>query len=180
MDSDGSRVDDRVLEPDIRDTGTAELRAALGGPSNQLHHAVVELDLPKLKALIDVGGDLSEPDTKGQMPLHVAALAALSIEAVDDADEREYVRVRTDVLKLLAGTAKASNACDVTNNEGMSALHLFVRNGHVAGATVLLEAGADPNVRSRASGEYRSGQWARQVGRAWRDVRQPVPCMVPW
>ena len=65
MDSDGSRVDDRVLEPDIRDTGTAELRAALGGPSNQLHHAVVELDLPKLKdkVLIDVGGDLSEPDT---------------------------------------------------------------------------------------------------------------------
>ena len=112
--------------------------------------------------------------------MHVAALAALSIEAVDDADEREYVRVRTDVLKLLAGTAKASNACDVTNNEGMSALHLFVRNGHVAGATVLLETGADPNVRSRASGEYRSGQWARQVGRAWRDVRQPVPCMVPW
>ena len=136
---------------------------------------VYDVDLPKLKALIDVGGDLSEPDTKGQTPLHVAALAALSIEAVDDADEREYVRVRTDVLKLLAGTAKASNACDVTNNEGMSALHLFVRNGHVAGATVLLEAGADPNVRSRASGEYRSGQWARQVGRAWRDVRQPVP-----
>ena len=65
LDSDGWRVDDRVLEPDIRDTGTAELRAALGGPSNQLHHAVVELDLPKLKdkVLIDVGGDLSEPDT---------------------------------------------------------------------------------------------------------------------
>ena len=31
------------------------------------------------------------------------------------------MRVRTNVLKLLAGTAKASNACDVTNNEGMSA-----------------------------------------------------------
>ena len=143
--------------------GTPELRVALGGPSNQLHRAVAGLDLPKIKALIDAGGDLSEPDSKGQTPLHVAALAALNTEGADDPDQREYVRMRTDVLKLLAGAAKAAGACDVTDNEGMSALHVFVRHGHVAGATVLLEAGADPNLRSRASGEYRSGQWARQT-----------------
>tara|TARA_B110001452_G_scaffold208002_1_gene178230 strand:+ start:296 stop:1768 length:1473 start_codon:yes stop_codon:yes gene_type:complete len=153
--------------------GTPELRAALGAPSNLLHRAVVELDLPKLKALIDDGGDLSEADTKGQTALHVAALAALNTDGADDPDQREYVRMRTDVLKLLAGAAKASGACDATDNEGMSALHLFVRHGHIAGAAVLLEAGADPNARSRASGEYRSGQWARQTADGKTETVEP-------
>ena len=46
--------------------------------------------------------------------MHVAALAALSIEAVDDADEREYVRVRTDVLKLPARPRRRTRATSRT------------------------------------------------------------------
>mgnify|MGYP001982864874 CR=1 FL=1 len=48
---------------------------------------------------------------------------------------------------------------------GLSALHMLVKAGHLAGAALLLGAGADPNQRAApARDEYTSGQRGARGG----------------
>ena len=48
---------------------------------------------------------------------------------------------------------------------GLSALHMLVKAGHLAGAALLLGAGADPNQRAApARDEYTSGQRGAREG----------------
>ena len=53
------------------ETASGELRPLLGGPSLDMHVAVQKLDLVKLAALVDEGGDPSAVDNRGRTPVHL-------------------------------------------------------------------------------------------------------------
>jgi len=51
--------------------------------------------------------------------------------------------------------------CGELDNNGLNALHILVQGGHLDGAVLLLEAGADPNVQTYTTNEYLSGEWGQ-------------------
>ena len=87
------------------------------------------------------------------------------------------VRARTLTLATLTLTLSLTRALTLTLTLalaltwpltlalGLSALHMLVKAGHLAGAALLLGAGADPNQRAApARDEYTSGQRGARGG----------------
>ena len=161
------------------EAASGELRVILGGPSNAMNDAVKNLDLGKLQSLLDSGGDMTELDARGRSPVHMAALAAVVIADSDTGcgdtsckDDQcggdgggnpglTALQMLCDAAKL-RGENTAQAACNVRDGEGMSALHMLVKGGHLGGAALLLSAKADPNLQTRPTDdEYRSGQWGK-------------------
>ena len=170
------------------EAASGELRIILGGPSNAMHAAVKNLDLVKLQTLLDQGADMTELDARGRSPVHMAALATVVIADADkgcgDAsckDEKcggdgggnpglTALQMLMDAAKL-CGENTAQAACNVRDGEGLSALHMLVKGGHIGGVAMLLSAKANPNFQSRPTDdEYRSGQWGRTNSDGTKEV----------
>lgn len=170
------------------EAASGELRILLGGPSNAMHAAVKNLDLAKLQSLLDQGGDMTELDARGRSPVHMAALATVVIADADKGcgddsckDQQcggggggnpglTALQMLMDAAKL-CGENTAQAACNVRDGEGMSALHMLVKGGHLGGAALLLSAGANANLQTRPTDdEYRSGQWGRTNADGTKEV----------
>ena len=68
----------------------------------------------------------------------------------------------------------ARAALDVRDSEGLTALHMLVKGGHLAGAALLLSAGASANLQSRPTdNEYRSGNWGHKQADGTMEAMQP-------
>ena len=165
------------------ESASGALRDLLGGPSNPLHNAMKARDLGKLQTLLDGGEcDVSATDNRGRTALHLAALYTLGSEAGLKLGDKSSNPEGSgndglDALQMLVAAAArqppkgAGAACDILDDDGTGALHMLVRGDHVAGATLLLVAGADPNLRSQPNdSEYRSNQWGKKVDGAMEAI----------
>jgi len=102
--------------------------------SEQLFEAIVQHDLSRVGVLLAQGADPNAPNEEGWRPIHIA------IGELGVGGSAEFV-------KLLIQSGADVNAWDVNHHE-TPLMSASVPEGMEA-ARVLLEAGADPNVRNR-------------------------------
>lgn len=108
-----------------------ELRTVLGGPSNAMHDAVKLRDVDGLRALLDQGGDVTEPNGEGRTPVHLAALTALA-----DATQGGGSAFGMAALQMLVEAARGRGggalvaACGALDDSGVSPLHVLVQGQH--------------------------------------------------
>ena len=161
------------------------------GPSNEVSQAVKALDLDKLRGLLDAGKLMENEawdDPRDRTPLHHAVLAIIAIVEQRVEQDRDNWFGASDGLAALemlvqaaetAGEGIVQDACNTFDDEGNSPLHVLVQAGffaHPAALTLLLRAGADPNVQSMPSeSEYTSGQWGRQTATGEKEVLTSTP-----
>ena len=163
------------------ESASGALRDLLGGPSNPLHNAMKARDLGKLQTLLDGGEcDVSATDNRGRTALHLAALYTLGSEAGlklgDKSSNPEGKTTASSALQMLVAAAarrrrRARRGVRHPRRRRHWRPPRLVRGDHVAGATLLLVAGADPNLRSQPNdSEYRSNQWGKKVDGAMEAI----------
>ena len=101
--------------------------------STPLHIAVRLGHTHIVRGLLEAGADVQVSDSKSYTPLHVAAFQG-----------EEYV-------EILAALVEAGAPLEKKNDRGRTALHEAADAGCVRSVSILLAAGADPNVRDNRS-----------------------------
>ena len=138
--------------------------AGLGGlTAAGLHDAVTSGDLERVKREIAAGANVNQADQMGATPLHDAAwggnreIARLLLEHGANVKARHaeggsqplaYACIKNDIpmVELLLSYGADLRAAD---NSGATALHLAVDRGYFQLASVLMDRGADVNVRDK-------------------------------
>ncbi|XP_072249992.1 B-cell lymphoma 3 protein homolog [Leuresthes tenuis] len=101
-----------------------------------LHLAVITKQTNIVEALLRAGADPTALDRHGQTAFHLCC---------------EYVQ--RDCLSVVLSLSPSSTSLEIRNFEGLSPLHLAVRQGHQDLAKMLLDAGADINAMDIKSGQ---------------------------
>ena len=99
--------------------------------ATQLHVAVKQGNVEKVKRLLTQGMDVNSLSSFGYTPLHISA----------GLDKRR-------VTKLLVINGAKINARDLS---GRTPLHLSARRGHLSMVKFLLSQGANPSIRDRSN-----------------------------
>ncbi|NXD14679.1 NFKB1 factor, partial [Nothocercus nigrocapillus] len=100
-----------------------------------LHLAVVTKQAPVVEALLAAGADVSLLDRHGNSALHLAAT---------EGDNK--------ILSLLLKHKKISPVVDLSNSEGLSAIHMVVMANSVSCLRQLIAAGINVNAQEQKSG----------------------------
>jgi hypothetical protein len=130
-----------------------------------LHYACLEGNTEAVSVLIKAGATLDIPDAQFKTPLHLAieeekaSIIEVLLRSKADTNlgnQEEgmqtsslIVAARKGDSKLVAMLIEASAGIDHKGKQGMTALHMAARGGHVDTVQVLLEAGADKTVKSQ-------------------------------
>lgn len=112
-----------------------------------LHNATAEYDFAAMKKAIAGGANVNQPDDRGYTPLHVVLMTTIS------PFWHRYSDDTATAMKLLLA-AKANPNTPLPKHftqTGMAPLHWIAYDGRADLAAMLLQAGADPSVKS-ASG----------------------------
>jgi ankyrin repeat protein/predicted RNA-binding Zn-ribbon protein involved in translation (DUF1610 family) len=117
--------------------------------------AAQEHAVPLLGLLLEAGADVNDrlpPERPYDLPLAIHAAAKNKVE-------------EPDAIRLLLA---AGSEIDVPDQNGMTPLHWAALRGHEETVGILLEAGADPNIRTTAQGNtWDSGLVAVACERGW-------------
>ena len=118
-----------------------------------LFSAIDQNDVQQVRALLSRNQDPNAPDAEGWRPIHVA------IGQIGSGRSPDLI---ANVVALLIEYGADVNAWDVHHNE-TPILSASVQGGSTV-ARLLLEAGADPNVRNQVGDSpLRLGVWAQDV-----------------
>ena len=149
-----------------------------GDPSGVDHRGRTPVHLAALAAIVISGGDASSgchdaachdqncglAHGKKKAPRDGAAEQGTGEQ--EEEEEEEDLAALQVLVRALRGRKDADAAAallGVKDDDGLSALHMLVQAGHMAGTALLLSAGADPNQRAApARDEYTTGQWGRK------------------
>lgn len=147
------------------DVGARDLRGR-----TPLHEAAEYGDASAIAALVAAGADLEARDALGNTPLHVARHndnpgAEKLLELGSDSTARNdrgktagslgcdnRFSMRVIDLEAMRECLATGWDVDATDPNGLAPLHLAVDRGNEREVTMLLEAGADPEVRDRGKG----------------------------
>ena len=112
------------------------MRELCGGPRLELHQAVSLGDVAEITALLAQGADISEADSDGQTPLHLA-IAAGALPMVQE------------LLKIPEGDPNALICCaeafSTHNSDGLAPLHIAAKSCSAAIVTVRARPQAGSN-----------------------------------
>ena len=146
-----------------------ELRALLGGPSNDLHRSIEKRDVAQLQSSLGEGlGDLCERDVRGCTPLHLVVLECVK-DGTLPSDGLAMLQALLGAMQAFPDDRK--RAFDALDNDGMAPLHVFVKARHMQGTGLLLGAGASPNTASRRpKNQYNTGQWGKTAADGSKEV----------
>ncbi|KAL7735061.1 hypothetical protein ACLKA6_005148 [Drosophila palustris] len=120
-----------------------------------LHDAVVAGDDRRVQILLSSNADrLVKESGQGNTPLHEAASRGFSrcvklicAPPTTKTQHKDKSRLKARVANTIE--ALHNGTLSITNNEGLSALHLAAQNGHNQSSRELLMAGADPDVQNK-------------------------------
>ena len=156
------RIDDAFRAGDL-----AALRAAVEDPDSVpngpmplaigpcLEYAIYHSPLPFVRTLLEIGANPNPDDHIGFPPL----IAALSCSrAQPGAPGRSDV---ADIIKLLLSFGADPNQRGIND---YTALHMAVGERNLAAIEILLEAGADPRLRTRIDALETPREIAEQAG----------------
>ena len=148
-----------------------------GDPSGVDHRGRTPVHLAALAAIVISGGDASSGCHDAACHDQNCGLAHGKKKALRDGaaeqgtgeqeeEEEEDLAALQVLVRALRGRKDADATAallGVKDDDGLSALHMLVQAGHMAGTALLLGAGADPNQRAApARDEYTTGQWGRK------------------
>jgi len=139
-----------VDDPDIVPNGPMPLAI---GPC--LEYAIYHSPLPFIRTLLEIGAEPNPSDHAGFPPL----IAALSCSR-----PRPGSPGRTDVADILALLLSFGADPNQRGINDYTALHMAVAEGNLPGVRILLEAGADPELRTRIDDCETAGEMAAQAG----------------
>ncbi|XP_030372998.1 uncharacterized protein LOC115622985 [Scaptodrosophila lebanonensis] len=119
-----------------------------------LHEAVAAGDDKRVEVLLSSNVDrMAKESNNGNTPLHEAAMRGFSrcVKLIctpppSKSQHKEKNRLKARVANTIE--ALHNSTLGIINNEGLSALHLAVQNGHNQSTRELLIAGADPDVQN--------------------------------
>jgi hypothetical protein len=141
-------VDDPVLVPNGRMPGTI---------GSCLVYAIYHSPLPFIRTLLEIGADPNAPVDDGFPPL-IAALSCT--REAPGATKRSDV---ADVLRLLLTSGADPNQRGIND---YAPLHMAVAERNLLAVQILLEAGADPSLRTRIDACETAGEMAGSAGLA--------------
>jgi quinoprotein dehydrogenase-associated probable ABC transporter substrate-binding protein len=125
----------------------ADLEASVDGGFGPLSLAIEGGKLLAAQALIELGANVNAAAGSDRVtPLMVAASQLAVGEAAKEIERRQGLR-STDIATALIERGADVNA---VNAEGVSALMIAAARGNIPMIGLLLEAGADPNLKSKA------------------------------
>lgn len=118
-----------------------EFAASIDAHSGQpwLFHAIDLGSLASLHWFLAQGVDLASRDRAGRLPLQAAVERAAAVDEFDDAPE--------DPLALIDALLEAGAQINAASAQGLTALHVAAALGLLDVVTLLLERGADANLR---------------------------------
>ncbi|MFC3180504.1 ankyrin repeat domain-containing protein [Cypionkella sinensis] len=118
-----------------------EFAASIDAQSGQpwLFHAIDLGSLASLHWFLAQGVDLASRDKAGRLPLQAAVERAAAVDEFDDAPE--------DPLALIDALLEAGAQINAASAQGLTALHVAAALGLLDVVTLLLERGADANLR---------------------------------
>ena len=108
----------------------SEMRMVLTtGQFNGMHLAIKKHDLPKLQQLLDSEeADVSQSDSQGRTPFHMAAMTAVMIkETTPDDDGLEILKILVGGAQSRGGKDTIREACDELDTNGVGPLHLLAQ-----------------------------------------------------
>ena len=119
-------------------------------PSTPIHEAAWKGDIPAIRQLVKAGADVNAPDALGATPLYWAARGGHALGPHRCRGEAEG---RPSVIAALLELGADPNAQDRRpripgGSSGWTPLFVALHHRQFASAAVLLEHGADPNIRS--------------------------------
>ena len=176
------------LQPDLPNPAEMVQLVAMHLRPSVLSRAIKTINLEKLGQLLDEGkfSDTDEwEDVRGRTPMHFAVAAVLATVSMRLEQKHEDPFGDSDALtalKMLVGAAERAgegamrHRCECLDDDGRSPLHLLVQDGpctHPAALSMLLRAGASPNVQAPPS-EYTTSRGAAALGRGARGGGTPL------
>ena len=158
------------------------------GRGDEVTEAIQTRDVDKLRSLLDADALMESEawaaDACGRTPLHYAVLATIAIvdeRVASDEDDIFGANDGRTALEMLVEAAAACDAargrrgegtvrmaCNALDDDGKSPLHHLAQAGcccHPVALSMLLRAGARPNMQSAPSGSgyASSGQWGKKA-----------------
>jgi len=128
---------------------------------SELHEAVLEGDLQRVKKLLEQGANVNARNTVGWTPLHLAAekgyleVARLLVEKGADVNARDddgttplHFAALWGHLEVARLLVEKGADVDARNNFGTTPLHYAALGGHLEVARLLVEKGADVDARN--------------------------------
>ena len=152
-------VTKRSLSP-TRGMASQESRAKRYRASLHLHDAVRRYDLSRLKELVASGAPLTEIDSRGRTPMHLAVMAGSAYEAAH--------QMMTILLSSEDEDERAEALCYLEDG-GFSAFHLAASSCSAQVMDLLLDSVDEEIVadviemRSHIKGELYSGGWGKKA-----------------
>ena len=186
------RGDDRVISPLL--AAGARMDSADNNGATPLHRAARLGNMEVLQSGLSGGADANLRDNDGATPLHWAftnrvlgalnpAIAFLMENGADPtlSDDNGVIilheAAKQESVEILEAVAARGVNLDAFDNEGSSALHHAIRNGQRYAVRILLDAGADPELRDTARG-FTALHWAAHPPtnlRALKSIQEYYP-----
>ncbi|GBG29677.1 Ankyrin repeat domain-containing protein 1 [Hondaea fermentalgiana] len=147
---------------------TARLNSGKPDAEETEQHDLPEYDVFRrackvIETLLDAKSDVMARTKIGYVPLHFALGGQRKqsqqirgnvswLRQLQDPGPAQRARIEnmTRLLTILVGVPGGHETMKAIGSDGVTPLHVAVRNGHVRAVTVLIRGGADPNARDQA------------------------------